>query len=47
MEDAPKWLDKLTQEEARMAVAHLKAKQNVYERVPGVANTVLASTMVW
>lgn len=47
MEDALKWLDKLTQEEVRMAVAHLKAKQNVYERVPGVANTVVASTIGW
>jgi hypothetical protein len=47
MEDALKWLDKLTQEEARMAVAHLKAKQNVYERVPGVANTVVGSTIGW
>ena len=43
MEDALKRLDKLTQEEARMAVAqNLKATQMVDERVRGVANTVAA-----
>ena len=41
VEDALKKLDKLTNEEARMAVAqNLKATQNVDERVRGVANTV-------
>ena len=41
MEDALKKLDKLTHEEARMAVAqNLKATRNVDERVRGVANTV-------
>ena len=43
MEDALKKLDKLTQEEARMAVAqNLKATHTVDERVRGVANTVVA-----
>ena len=43
MEDALKKLDKLTDEEARMAVAqNLKATHNVNERVRGVANTVVA-----
>ena len=43
MEDALKKLDKLTNEEARMAVAqNLKATHKVDERVRGVANTVLA-----
>jgi archaellum component FlaC len=43
MEDALKRLDKLTQEEARMAVAqNLKATHTVDERVKGVANTVVA-----
>ncbi|KAF8487367.1 hypothetical protein DFH94DRAFT_841701 [Russula ochroleuca] len=43
MEDALKRLDKLTQEEARMAVAqNLKATYAVDERVRGVANTVVA-----
>ena len=43
MEDALKKLDKLTQEEARMAVAeNLKATHIVDERVRGVANTVSA-----
>ncbi|KAF8460705.1 hypothetical protein DFH94DRAFT_683106 [Russula ochroleuca] len=43
MEDALKRLDKLTQEEARMAVAqNLKATHAVDERVRGVANTVVA-----
>jgi hypothetical protein len=43
MEDALKRLDKLTQEEARMAVAqNLKATYAVDERVKGVANTVVA-----
>src|SRR5713101_1402170 len=43
MEDALKNLDKLTHEEARMAVAqNLKATHNVDERVRGVANTVVA-----
>ena len=43
MEDALKKLDKLTGEEARMAVAqNLKATHNVDERVRGVANTVVA-----
>ena len=41
MEDALKKLDKLTQEEARMAVAqNLKATHTVDERVRGVANAV-------
>ena len=41
MEDALQRLDKLTQEEARMAVAeNLKATHVVDERVRGVANTV-------
>ena len=41
LEDALKKLDKLTDEEARMAVAqNLKATHNVDERVRGVANTV-------
>ena len=43
VEDALKKLDKLTDEEARMAVAqNLKATHNVDERVRGVANTVVA-----
>ena len=43
MEDALKRLDKLTQEEARMAIAqNLKATHAVDERVRGVANTVVA-----
>ena len=43
MEDALKRLDKLTQEEARMAVAqNLKAMHTVDERVRGVANMVAA-----
>ena len=43
MEDALKKLDKLTQEEARMAVAqNLKATHTVDERVRVVANTVVA-----
>jgi archaellum component FlaC len=43
MEDALKKLDKLTHEEARMAVAqNLKATHNVDERVIGVANTMVA-----
>ena len=43
VEDALKKLDKLTNEEARMAVAqNLKATYNVDERVRGVANTVVA-----
>ena len=43
MEDALRRLDKLTQEEARMAVAeNLKATHIVDERVRGVANTVEA-----
>jgi archaellum component FlaC len=43
MDDALKRLDKLTQEEARMAVAqNLKATQAVDERVRGVANTAVA-----
>jgi hypothetical protein len=43
MEDALKKLDKLTQEEARMAVAQsLKATHNVDERVRGVADTAVA-----
>jgi hypothetical protein len=41
MEDALKRLDKLTQEEVRMAVAqNLKATHTVDERVRGVADTV-------
>src|SRR6266852_6574786 len=41
LEDALKKLDKLTVEEARMAVAeNLKATHNVDERVRGVANSV-------
>ena len=41
MEDALKKLDKLTQEEARMAIAeNLKATHTVDERVRGVANSV-------
>ena len=43
VEDALKRLDKLTQEEARMAVAqNLKATHFVDERVRGVSNTVVA-----
>ena len=43
IEDALKRLDKLTQEEARMAVAqNLKATHAVDERVRGVANAVVA-----
>jgi hypothetical protein len=43
VEDALKKLDKLTDEEARMAVAqNLKATHNVDERVRGVVNTVVA-----
>ncbi|KAF8496178.1 hypothetical protein F5888DRAFT_413706 [Russula emetica] len=43
MEDALKKLDKLTDEEAQMAVAqNLKATHNVDERVRGVANSVVA-----
>ena len=43
MEDALKKLDKLTNEEVRMAVAqNLKATHNVDERVGGVTNTVVA-----
>ena len=43
MEDALKRLDKLTQEEARMAVTeNLRATHAVDERLRGVANTVLA-----
>jgi methyl-accepting chemotaxis protein len=43
MEDALKRLDKLTQEEARMAAAqNLKATHTVDERVKGVADTVVA-----
>ena len=43
MEDALRRLDKLTQEEVRMAVAeNLKATHTVDERVRGVANTVVA-----
>jgi hypothetical protein len=41
MKDALKKLDKLTQEEARMAVAqNLKATHAVDDRVRGVANTM-------
>ena len=43
MEDVLKRLDKLTQEEARMAIAqNLKATHTVDERVRGVANSVVA-----
>ena len=43
MEDALKKLDKLTQEEARMAVAqNLKVTYTVDNRVQGVADTVVA-----
>jgi archaellum component FlaC len=43
MEDALKKLDKLTDEEARMAVAqNVKATYNVDERVRRVGNTVVA-----
>ena len=43
MEDALKRLDKLTQEEARMAVAqNLKVTHTIDERVRGVASTVVA-----
>ena len=43
MEDALKRLDKLTQEEARMAIAqNLKATYTVDERLRGVAETVVA-----
>ena len=43
VEDALRKLDKLTDEEARMAVAqNLKATYNVDQRVRGVANTVVA-----
>jgi hypothetical protein len=43
MDDALKRLDKLTQEEARMAIAqNLKATHTVDERVRDVANTVVA-----
>jgi hypothetical protein len=43
LEDAFKRLDKLTHEEARMAVAqNLKATHNVHQRVRGVANAVVA-----
>jgi hypothetical protein len=43
MEDALKKLDKLTQEEARMAIAeNLKATHAVDERVRGMASTVVA-----
>ena len=43
LEDAFKRLDKLTHEEARMAVAqNLKATHIVDQRVRGVANTVVA-----
>jgi archaellum component FlaC len=43
VEDALKKLDKLTNEEARMAVAqNLKATHNVDERVRGVGNMVVA-----
>jgi hypothetical protein len=43
MEDAFKRLDKLTHEEARMAVAqNLKATHNVDQRVRGVADKVEA-----
>jgi hypothetical protein len=43
MEDALKRLDKLTQEEARMAAAEiLKATRTADKRVEGVADTVVA-----
>ena len=43
LEDAFKRLDKLTHEEARMAVAqNLKVTHNVDQRVMGVANAVVA-----
>ena len=43
MEDALKRLDKLTQEEVKMAAAqNLKATRTVEECVRGVANTVVA-----
>ena len=43
MEDALKKLDKLTQEEARMAAAqNLKATHAVDKRVQGVADAVVA-----
>ena len=43
MEDALKRLDKLTQEEVRMAVAqNLKATHSVDKTVKGVANAVVA-----
>ena len=43
LEEAFKRLDKLTHEEARMAIAqNLKATHNVDQRVMGVANTVVA-----
>jgi hypothetical protein len=43
VEDALKKLDKLTNEEARMAVLQiLKATHNVDERVRGVGDTVVA-----
>ena len=43
IEDALKRLDKLTQEEARMAAAqNLKATHAVDERVKGIADTVVA-----
>src|SRR6267154_2723172 len=43
MEDAPKKLDKLTQEEARMIIAeNLRATHTVDERVRGVAERVLS-----
>jgi hypothetical protein len=43
MEDAFKRLDKLTHEEAQMAVAqNLKATHNVDQRVRGLANTMEA-----
>jgi hypothetical protein len=42
MEDGLKWLDKLTQEEARMATAQvLKVTHTVNERVKGVADRVV------
>src|SRR6266852_6612854 len=47
LEDALKKLDKLTVEEARMAIAeNLKATHNVDERVRGVANSVAGVGMV-
>ena len=43
MEDALKKLDKLTQEEARMAVAqNLRVTYTVDERVRGIGSTVIA-----